>query len=565
MALRPFNSISGFSVGETPEQDIILANGDITTVNFTANGVSNLGPVGNVIITGGTVGQVLTTDGSGNLTWENTASGNSAAPMPSYVPVGESYIVPENFQGLFSVPITIDGVFEVDGVLVDVSSSVANSLNSQVLFDDNGELTGNVGFTFDKTTGNLSVPGAGIFGGSLIPTIDVTYDLGSPLKKWKDLHLSGTTIYLGAASVSSGPSGITMTNSQGGEFVVSGTGTSTTSSITNGNSNVIVNDSTINFSANSIANVLVVDNTGTIVTGNVATTGIKTDNYYYANGVPLDVGGNPGGANTQVQFNNEGEFGATANLTFNSTTNVLTLTGNIVTTNANLGNVVNANYFNVNSGCVTLSTSGVIAVSGTSAGVFVNTITDINFGLASNITMGSTSGATTVRGTLQANGITSLGNVSGTYLTGTLTTNAQPNVTSVGTLTNLTVSGNISTGNITVTNTVDAVNIKVTDLYTKRPAINITTGTLIDTFPISEFRSAKYTMRAGSPDGFQALEVLLVHNDINSIITVYGSLSTTGADLVVFDTDISAGNVNVYATAVGPSTNLNLMGTYVPD
>jgi len=28
---------------------------------------------------------------------------------------------------------------------------------------------------------------------------------------------------------------------------------------------------------------------------------------------------------------------------------------------------------------------------------------------------------------------------------------------------------------------------------------------------------------------------------------------------------ISAGNVNVYATAVGPGTNLNLMGTYVPD
>ena len=88
---------------------------------------------------------------------------------------------------------------------------------------------------------------------------------------------------------------------------------------------------------------------------------------------------------------------------------------------------------------------------------------------------------------------------------------------------------------------------------------------MIDTFPTTQFRSAKYTMRAGDGSDYQALEVLLVHNDINSIITVYGSLSTSGSDLVIFSTDISAGNVNVYATAVGPNTNLNLMGTYVPD
>ena len=51
MALKPLNSVAGFSVGETPS-NIILSNGDITTTNFTASGVSNLGPVGNLIITG---------------------------------------------------------------------------------------------------------------------------------------------------------------------------------------------------------------------------------------------------------------------------------------------------------------------------------------------------------------------------------------------------------------------------------------------------------------------------------------------------------------------------------
>ena len=52
----------------------------------------------------------------------------------------------------------------------------------------------------------------------------------------------------------------------------------------------------------------------------------------YANGEPIAAYANvrtpPGGANTDVQFNNNGEFGGTGNLTFDSATNLLTLTGN---------------------------------------------------------------------------------------------------------------------------------------------------------------------------------------------------------------------------------------------
>lgn len=572
MALKSFNSVAGYSVGNDPRTEIILANGDIQTTNLTANGEVNLtatsnvslGAIANIHITGGTNGQVLSTDGSGNLSFIDSSSGNSSAPMPYYIPVGESYYVPENFQGIFTVPIEIDGTFEVDGILAEVGTAI-NSLNSQIIFDDNGELTGNAGFTFDQASGNLSVPGNGIYTGKLLPSANVTYDLGSPTYRWKDLYLSNNTIYLGNSTISTDGANVVITNAEGGSLDISGNGTANTTAITNGTSNLVVNSTTINFSANGNADVVVITGsganvTGTIsATGNAAVSGILTDNYYYANGQPLDVGGNPGGSNTQVQFNSNGEFGASANFTFNSSTNLLNVTGNIAASNANLGNVVSANYLISNSGCVTLGV-GAIGVSGTSGGIFASTVTDINLGLAANIVMGSSSGNVTVQGNLIANG-----NVSGTNLTGTLTTGAQPNITSTGTLGNLSVSGNTNTGNITVTNTVDAVNIKVTDLFSKRTSINIGTQTPIDTFPIASFRSAKYTMRAGNGTDYQALEVLLVHNDINSIITVYGSLSTSGTDLVAFDTDISAGNVNVYATAVGSNTNLNLMGTYVPD
>jgi hypothetical protein len=81
MAIKPFNSVAGFSVGETPA-NIILANGDITTTNITTTGISNLNSVANVRITGGTSGQSIVTDGAGNLSFatidfDTLSNGNS--------------------------------------------------------------------------------------------------------------------------------------------------------------------------------------------------------------------------------------------------------------------------------------------------------------------------------------------------------------------------------------------------------------------------------------------------------------------------------------------------------
>ena len=691
----------------------------LTLTSLNVSGASNLGDISNVHIFGGSNGQVLTTDGAGNLTFSDTASSDSAAPMPYIIPVGETYFVPENFQGLFTVPITVDGTFEIDGILAEVGTAI-NSQNSQIIFDDNGELTGNAGFTFDAVSGNLAVPGnasvsgiltnnyyyangspvdfggnpggsntqiqfnnGGEFGasanlsfdsatnnlavtgnivlttgsyygngsgltniaganvtgtvanatsagtvttnaqpnitsvgtltslqvsGSITPTANITYDLGNATNAFRDLYLAGNTITLGTATISANANGIILTNPIGGTFTVQGTEASNTSSIVNGNSSVIIQpNANINFSVAGNSNVLVVSGTGANLTGtlNVSGNGVIGGNLFVngnlvyinveelavkdpiitlntgPNGVPpvANTGKDVGTAlyyyNSQAQTAFMGWDTSNAEFAFGSQT---TISSEIVTFdtlgniraqtfkgNVDSANTVSANYLISNSGCVTIS-SATIAVIGNNAGIFASLIDDINLGLAANIVMGGSSETVTIQGNLIANNnVTVTGNVSGNLLIGTLTTNSQPNITSLGTLTSLTVSGNASSANLTVTNTIDAVNIKVTDLYSKRPAIAITSNTMIDTFPTTQFRSAKYTMRAGNGVDYQALEVLLVHNDINSIITVYGSLSTSASDLVVFDTDISAGNVNVYATAVGANTNLNLMGTYVPD
>lgn len=166
MAVRPLNSIAGFSTGD-PAVTIVQANGDITTVNFTANGISNLGANGNVIITGGSNGQVLSTNGSGNLTWTSVSVAQSAAPMPIVIDAGNTLNIPANYQGLFGTPLTVNGTLEIDGVLIDVSGQGAAGTDSQVTFNDNGEPSGNNGFTFNKTSGNLSVPGS-INGGAFL-------------------------------------------------------------------------------------------------------------------------------------------------------------------------------------------------------------------------------------------------------------------------------------------------------------------------------------------------------------------------------------------------------------
>jgi hypothetical protein len=90
---------------------------------------------------------------------------------------------------------------------------------------------------------------------------------------------------------------------------------------------------------------LVIDGTGNVVNNvnapnsNVTANRIFANAYLYANGDPLSIGAS--GSNTQVQYNNNGLLGASSAFTFNSSTNLLTVTNLQVGNRANLGNVSN--------------------------------------------------------------------------------------------------------------------------------------------------------------------------------------------------------------------------------
>jgi hypothetical protein len=128
MALKTLNSIGGFGVGNDGNiviyansdisGNIIVANVSVNTLDLNVTGIANLGIVGNVKIAGGTEGQSIVTDGNGTLSFQTLNP--TGAMMPYYIAEGETYLVPTYKQGLFSVPITIDGTLEVTGILVQV-------------------------------------------------------------------------------------------------------------------------------------------------------------------------------------------------------------------------------------------------------------------------------------------------------------------------------------------------------------------------------------------------------------------------------------------------------------
>jgi hypothetical protein len=158
--------------------NINAANVSLTS-NLSVAGISTLGNIGNVKITGGTSGQAIVTDGSGNLTFANSSSIPSPAPMPTYVANGDTLTISANYQGLFGYPITVDGDIVVDGVLIDVNAATIPGGNiNTVQFNNGVQLTGTSTFTFVDSTGVLSVPNITTTG--VVKTTATTYS-GLPL------------------------------------------------------------------------------------------------------------------------------------------------------------------------------------------------------------------------------------------------------------------------------------------------------------------------------------------------------------------------------------------------
>lgn len=291
--------------------------------------------------------------------------------------------------------------------------------------------------------------------------------------------------------------------------------------------------------------------------GAIAANGNITGDYILGNGAFLtgiDATSIQNGTANVRTFNN-------GNVTISAAgnANIVVVTG----TGANVDGYL-AVTGNVSGNVFSGNGSGLSAIAGANVtGTVANATYAVSAGTAGTVTTAAQPNITSV-GTLTSLSVTgnvSAGNVDGgnlvsaNYVSGTLTTAAQPNITSVGSLTSLDVNGNVT-----------ANYVSTVGFSSDRANVSVSSGTVIDQFSPSTFRTAKYVISASGDDGYQSVETLLVHDGVDAYITIYGSIcSNIAADIIDVSANINgvSGNVALYATAGGANVVVNVVASYI--
>ena len=101
--------------------------------------------------------------------------------------------------------------------------------------------------------------------------------------------------------------------------------------------------------------------------------------------------------------------------------------------------------------------------------------------------------------------------------------------------------------------------------FNQTPTTVGTGAVTIDSFDITKFRSAKYICQFTSQvTGFEATEILVVHNGTAVTKVEYSKISTTGVNLAVYTATLSGGAVNLLCAGVANTTNLvKVSATYI--
>ena len=429
-----------------------VANDFATTGNVSLYNAANLAP-GNAVV-GTNLGTY--TANSGVMTSAIGTSGSSNAG-------GSANTIQFNNGGILdgSANFTITG-----GNLVTLNGNL-NASNVS-----GGNLVSANYFTGTLTTAaqpNITSTGtlAGlVVAGNITPSANITYNLGNNTNRFNDLYLANSTIYIGAQTISANASSVIISGTIVGNISGSATtaGTVTTAAQPNITSTGTLASLSVTANANigNIGTGGLITATGNLNAGNIITAGImsSTGNATHGNiitGGVVTATGNITGGNvsgtlltgtlTTAAQPNVTSVGTLSSLSVTANANIgnigtgglITATGNITGGNIITGGVVSATG-NITApnfiGNVVGNISGNLSVAGSNTQVIFN-----DSGLA-NANAGFTFNKST--GVVAVTGNVTAGNVSATLLAGTLTTAAQPNITSVGTLTTLGVNGTVT-------------------------------------------------------------------------------------------------------------------------
>jgi hypothetical protein len=317
-----------------------------------------------------------------------------------------------NITGLISTG-NITAPYFLGNVVGNISGNiVVPGLQWDILFNDGGNAGASDNFKFDANANVLTVVG----------NIDATYYIGN----------GGGLTNINGANVSN-VANANYANFAGTAYSVAGANVS----------GIVANANYANIAGNAYS----VDVANVVGIGNIATLNLdgNSGNILYGNGVFSAV--------PDVANSNSANFANYANFSGNAYS---VAGGNVV------GEVANANYSNYSNVAYNVNVANVIGI-----GNIATVNLDGNSGniLYGNGVFSSTPTVSNVANSNYANyagnafavdGGNVNGQVGNSLIAGTVYTNSQPNITSIGTLTTLTVSGNINSNNIIAGNIISA-------------------------------------------------------------------------------------------------------------
>lgn len=443
VAAGNFYTLGGAEIGKTANVGnlVTLGYGNIETgnignltvqVNATVLGLANVN----------SLESMTTINSKGNLTANNITSNNHIATVTLLASGNLSTQANVVASGWANITLTanvgnlesLGKIYSVDEANVSqiISRGYANitdtanvgNLITGGFVNATGNVTGgNVIANNTAVVGNLKINSGGFVTGDLIPAENVTQDLGNATNAWRDLWLSGSSIKLGAQTITSNADGITQSNAI------------FTTNIT-ASGNII---------GNSIYAVLDVKG-GNVFANNLTTT------------------------NRVVLAGTNGKLVDDSGLSFASSQ--LNVTGNV---NAS-ASLVGANVFANN-----LTTVGRLVIAGsngllddTSALLWTSGSTELTVTGSANVTANLVAGNISTGGTFSAGNISTGGNVVAANIYGNNLTSG--GIALVGASGHLLTSANITytTDSIAVSNNITATGNIVTDTIIARTTGDIT-------------------------------------------------------------------------------------------
>ena len=470
------NGTSNLSIPLIDGNVNISANGNanvfvVSGEGITITGNANLGPVGNVKITGGTANQFLQTDGAGNLSFSTLSSASIS-----------------NGNSSVNIPL-IDGNVEL----------TSNGNTTLVVTDTGANVTGTIGATSNITAGNGSA--ASYFD---VNAIDTSYAATRVIRSGSERWL------IGADASSANGNAVIRYNATINYVTVAETGLVTLSN------NLIVTGN---------ANVANLNTTGNVRSGNANLGNLVLANY--VNVLANITSGN-------------------ANLGNIALANYVNVTSNLTAGNANLGNLATANFVNVSSNL----TSGNADLGNLALANYVNVLANITSGNANlgnlveanyvNVLANITSGNANLGNLVEANYVNVTSNL----------TAGNANLGNLATANYVNVSSNVTAGNANLGNLATANYINVANDVTIIGNItsgNANLGNLITANYLNLANDANIVgnITAGNADlGNTAIANSFITNGSGGDLTLTGG-NITGANVINANTIEISANANV--------------------